>query len=230
MSATAKLNPAAPTFKAMFSRAKDSTHRPRHTGDEHEEHADDYPSSASRASRDEYSIHTADSVAESYDSLEGALSNTALSEVASGSFGGSSVGRGENSFQKLLRKGSSSKFSISSFRGKEVGLFGKRGERNASADRSSSFGEGEEELALGGGVSVTSSPMPPTSAGAEKGDKEKGVEKGEKGTEKGAKGEGRMSVNWGRFGIKKKERGRVSEDMERASETDVTEDEGRGRS
>lgn len=230
MSATAKLNPAAPTFKAMFSRAKDSTHRPRHTGDEHEEHADDYPSSTSRASRDEYSIHTADSVAESYDSLEGALSNTALSEVASGSFGGSSVGRGENSFQKLLRKGSSSKFSISSFRGKEVGLFGKRGERNASADRSSSFGEGEEELALGGGVSVTSSPMPPTSAGAEKGDKEKGVEKGEKGTEKGVKGEGRMSVNWGRFGIKKKERGRVSEDMERASETDVTEDEGRGRS
>ncbi|OBT57095.1 hypothetical protein VE04_02184 [Pseudogymnoascus sp. 24MN13] len=198
--------------------------------DEHDEHDDDYPSSISRAS-----VHTADSVAESYDSLEGAVSNTALSEVASGSFGGSSVGRGENSFQKLLRKGSSSKFSISSFRGKEVGLFSKRPERNASADRSSSFGEGEEELALGSGgaglVSVTSSPMPPTHAGgAEKGDKEKGVEKGEKsGDGKGVGREGRMSVNWGRFGIKKKERGRVSEDMERASEAEGTEDEGRGR-
>ncbi|KFY08142.1 hypothetical protein V492_06477, partial [Pseudogymnoascus sp. VKM F-4246] len=230
MSATAKLNPAAPTFKAMFSRAKDSTHRPRHGSDEHEEHVDDYPSSTSRASRDAHSVHTADSVAESYDSLEGALSNTALSEVASGSFGGSSVGRGENSFQKLLRKGSSSKFSISSFRGKEVGLFSKRGERNASADRSSSFGEGDEEYTLGGGVSVTSSPMPPTSAGGEKGEKDKGGDKGEKGGDgKGAKGEGRMSVNWGRFGIKKKERGRASEDMERASEAEGTEDEGRGR-
>jgi hypothetical protein len=63
----------------------------------------------------------------------------------------------------------------------------------------------------------------------EKGDKEK--EKGEKAGEGkgGVKGEGRMSVNWGRFGIKKKERGRVSEDMERASEAEGTEDEGRGR-
>ena len=119
--------------------------------------------------------------------------------------------------------------SISSFRGKEVGLFSKRGERNASADRSSSFGEGDEEFGIPGGVSVTSSPMPPTSAGGEKEKGEKS-EKGEKGGDgKGVKGEGRMSVNWGRFGIKKKERGRVSEDMERASEAEGTEDEGRGR-
>jgi hypothetical protein len=126
----------------------------------------------------------------------------------------------ESSLQKLLRKGSSSKFSISSFRGKESSLFGgKKGgstnsDRNASGDRSSIFGdveEGGEDNILGRSVdSVTSSPQI-----------------GSMGTPK----EGRMSVNWGRFSIKKGKSGaRTSMDAgdrerERASEAEVTEDE-----
>jgi hypothetical protein len=126
----------------------------------------------------------------------------------------------ETSLQKLLRKGSSSKFSISSFRGKDSSLFGsKKGgsgnsDRNASGDRSSSFGdmeEGGEDNPLGRSVdSVTSSPQI-----------------GGVGTPK----EGRMSVNWGRFSIKKgKGGGRTSMDAgerekERASEAEGTEDE-----
>jgi len=128
----------------------------------------------------------------------------------------------ETSLQKLLRKGSSSKFSISSFRGKDSSLFGgKKGgsvnsDRNASGDRSSNFGdteEGGEDHTLGRSVdSVTSSPQ---TGGA--------------GTPK----EGRMSVNWGRFSIKKGKSGaRTSMDAaerekERASEAEGTEDEER---
>lgn len=232
MSATAKLNPAAPTFKAVFGRGKDreKTEHPRSnrkhrkdTSESADEYLDDYPPSASHVSRDTHSIHTQDSITESYDSLERATSNTAMSDglAAYSTLSGrsSEVRDGkENSFQKLLRKGSSSKFSISSFRAKESGLFGsKKGaasERNASGDRSSSFGEGEGEEAGRSmeNVGVTSSPMPLQGEG--KGAEGKGA----------GPWEGRMSVNWGRFSIKKK--GRVSEEIERASETEGTEDEG----
>lgn len=222
MSATPKLNPAAPTFKAMFGRAKSekektkakSSRKESESADEHARPSYDASVSSSRLSRDEHSIHTQPSMTESYDSLERAVSNTAMSDVAptySTLSGRSSEVRDakENSFQKLLRKGSSGKFSIASFRAKDSGLFGsKKGagvERNASGERSSSFGDvdegGEEAGRSVENIGVTSSPMV--------GWPEK---EGKAGTPTGK--EGRMSVNWGRFSIKKK--GRASGEMDRA--------------
>lgn len=219
-SATAlpKLNPNAPTFKAMFGRSskteKDKSDKPEKTkgkgrAKESSESMDDHGAvgdlspSDSRKSRDARSIHTT-SVTESHESLDRTASST-TSEIIN-----SRDGR-ENSFQKLLRKGSSSKFSISSFRGKES-LFGsKKGssansDRNASGDRSSGFGD-TEESDFGRSVdSMTSSPQ--VGGGTPK--------------------EGRMGVNWGRFGLKKSKGGRASmESGERASETEGTEDEER---
>jgi hypothetical protein len=223
-SATAppKLNPNAPTFKAMFSRSS-KTDKERHEKPEKSKGkgrskenldstddpgpVDDLSPSDSRKSRDTRSIHTV-SVTESHESLDRTVSNT-LSEMTNVKDGK------ENSFQKLLRKGSSSKFSISSFRGKESLFGGKKGgstnsDRNASGDRSSSFGDVEEcgeDSHLGRSAdSITSSPQ--VGSGTPK--------------------EGRMSVNWGRFGLKKGKGGRASmESGERASETEGTEDEER---
>ncbi|KAI0383999.1 hypothetical protein F5Y04DRAFT_233915 [Hypomontagnella monticulosa] len=147
--------------------------------------------SESRKSRDAFSVGTP-SVTESRESLalEHTLSNTP-SDQANG-FGGKDQ---ESGFRKLLRKGSSSKFSFSSVRG----LGAKKGpssvtnsDKNASAERSS-FDEYAEDSS-GGGVglnlgrsydSLHSSPsLGPTSAGRHAKDK---------------------SVSWGsRFTIKKK--------------------------
>ena len=100
-----------------------------------------------------------------------------------------------SSFQKLLRKGSSSKFSLSSIRNKESGFFGgKKGPSSATnsdrADREGSFDEFGEDAGFGRSLdSVTSSPMIGSLGSGEFKGKEK-----EAGTPK----EGRMSVNWGR--------------------------------
>jgi len=108
---TPKLNPAAPTFKAMFirtSKADKGKGKAQDTDSADEaasKPSDDYSPAPPRKSRDTYSIRTDDSsMADSHESLDQTVSNTP-SEVK------------ENSFQKLLRKGSSSKFSLSSIRG-----------------------------------------------------------------------------------------------------------------
>lgn len=221
MSATPGLNPAAPTFKAMFSRGRTertdkSDKRKRDSFDGMDERHDEATSpSDSRKSRDGRSIRTQASVSESYDPLDRAVSDTP-SELTAPS--AASKESKETSFQKLLRKGSSSKFSIGSFRGKDTSLFGgKKGtysDRNASGERSSSVGDVDEAVEdaltqLGRSMdSVTSSPMT------------------------GTPRESRMSVNWGRFSIKKGKEKASSQRQslevgERASETEGTEDEGR---
>jgi hypothetical protein len=218
-SVTPKLNPAAPTFKAMFGLGSKSDKSEKTKGkgkDKDKTTSDATPESSlydegspteSRKSRDTRSIHTqSDSIAESQDSLDRTASNTP-SDLAS------SAGKDkENSFRQLLRKGSSSKF----FRSKEA-IFGsskKGSDRNASGDRSSNFEEfdetGEDERLGRGFDSVTSSPQPGGSTPKE----------------------GRRSVNWGRF--TKKVKGAATSrtsmeagerDKDRASETEGTEDE-----
>lgn len=243
---TPKLNPAAPTFKAMFSRSskgekgkgkdkdkeKDKEkekEKPAETSLITSLPADESQTnlsspSDSRKSRDTHSIHTQNSIADSYESLEMTPSSTPSDMAVA-----SSLNSKESSFRQLLRKGSSSKFSFSSIRGKDSGLFGgKKGtssaansDRNASTDRDGSFEEYREEL--GGGKSmesITSSPMIGSLGSIDSKGKDK-----EAGTPK----EGRMSVNWGRaFGIKKGKAGagRESLDIESSeAERTGTEDE-----
>jgi hypothetical protein len=173
----------------------------------------------SRLSRDTPSIHTQNSMAESHDSLERSSSNTP-SEMANPSV--SSTKDKESSFRQLLRKGSSSKFSLSSIRGKDSGLFsGKKGpssatnsDRNASVERDGSFDEYSEDM-LGKSVdSVTSSPMLGSNEWKNK-------------DNQAPPKEGR--INWGRFGLKAKDKtkNRESLDVDRSeTETTGTEDEG----
>ncbi|EMR62837.1 putative fibronectin type iii domain-containing protein [Eutypa lata UCREL1] len=138
----------------------------------------------SRRSRDTYSMDTP-SITESRESLslERSLSNT-----PSDSAMGHEPKEEASGFKKLLRKGSSSKFSLSSVRG----LGGKKGpgsatnsDRNMSVDRTSFDEFAEENNMLGRSFeSITSSPsMGPIGSG------------------KPAKDKG---VNWGRFSMKRK--------------------------
>lgn len=224
---TPRLNPAAPTFKAMFSR---SSKADKGKGREKTtELTDDRPLTAettspaeSRKSRDAPSIRTQDSMAESRDSLEKTSSNTP-SDMAQTTQGGKDK---ESSFRQLLRrKGSSSKFSLSSIRTKDSVRFGSRkggssatnSDRNASMERDGSFEEFDETVLGRSLESVTSSPLIGSLGSAEGKGKEK-----EAGTPK----EGR--INWGRFGLKKdKNKTRESLDVDRSeAETTGTEDEG----
>ena len=176
-----------------------------------------------RESRDGQSIKTLNSVTESYDSLENAMTSSdhglysSLSHKSSDHPGLAtsvgSVGRGENSFQKLLRKGSSSKFSIASFRNIGNKKGGASTERSDSRDRASASGveEGLDESRddLTPGNAPTSSPMIPQGEDRGKGkEAERPVP---------ASRESRMSVNWGRF-VPKGKKGRISGEMERPVE------------
>jgi hypothetical protein len=136
-------------------------------GIELSESHDDSPSD-SRVSRDTYSVHTGTSVSESHESLQLDLtqSNTP-SDMNSVST--SNPKDSDNVVRKLFRKGSSSKFSLSSRLGKESGLFKKgpgstsNSDRNTSAEQRSSIGDiddlGEEGAPFGRSYdSMASSP------------------------------------------------------------------------
>jgi hypothetical protein len=187
-----RLNPAAPTFMANIfrkeTRKEHSPDREKSRGKEKERHRDkskegrnkakevttpsiefpdnlEDPPSDSRVSRDGHSVHTLISVSESHESLN--LDTTASNSTTDMTH--SSYKDPENVVKKLFRKGSSSKFSLSSRLGKDSGLF-KKGpgsatysEKNLSAEHRSSIGDmddlGEDVTQLGRSYdSMTSSP------------------------------------------------------------------------
>lgn len=176
-----RLNPAAPTFSigGLFrskdkesdsgkekdkakskdktkDKAKDKETREKGKNKDFSAHSLDLPQgydaspTDSRKSRDAFSVHTQTSVSESRESL---TLDRAVSSTLSDS--NSNAKDQENAYRKLFRKGSSSKFSLSSRLSKESGLFKKgpgsttNSDKNMSADRSS-FGDiddlGEEAL------------------------------------------------------------------------------------
>lgn len=216
VSAAAKLNPTAPTFSFLgFSskseKAKERvSDKPTSSGDGSKSVNTSSPPE-SRKSRDTHSIHTQNSMAESHESLEITSSNTP-SEMTN-----QSMKDKESSFRQLLRKGSSSKFSLSSIRGKDSGLFGgkKGGSSIATSERDSSldgFGDDGQGVARNA-ESVTSSPMLGSGDWTAKGKENPGTPK-----------EGRMS-GWTR--AFKKGKARESLDVDRSeAETTGTEDEG----
>ncbi|KAL8694587.1 MAG: hypothetical protein Q9218_000769 [Villophora microphyllina] len=147
-SSTPKLNPAAPTFKMLFGRseqrkaakAEKANERAAEKAAEKErvKEADkanidevaslgeESSTSLSRLSRDAGSITTAESAADSQDSLEHSTSGTA-SEAAASS------GPRESLMQKITRKSSSSKFNVPW--GKERGgLFSKKAGEPSTPD------------------------------------------------------------------------------------------------
>jgi hypothetical protein len=226
---TPKLNPAAPAFKGFNFRGsksgkdkgkgKEKTADTIPSMDEIIQNADSSSPAEPRQSRDTPSVHTQHSMTESYESLERTSSN-APSETTNPS--AASAKEKESAFKQLLRKGSASKFSITSFRNKESGLFSaKKGgssaansDRNASVERDGSLDEYGEDGGIGKSVdSVTSSPMIGSTGSGEWTGKQAGTPK-----------EGRKSMNWSRFGMKKK--GRESSELDRSeAETTGTEDE-----
>ncbi|RDL32999.1 Uncharacterized protein BP5553_08438 [Venustampulla echinocandica] len=226
---TPKLNPAAPTFRAMFSRpnkaekdkgkGKEKATDPSASPEETTQQTSASSPSESRKSRDTHSVHTQNSVAESSESLERIISDTPSELMNPGAPGSKDK---ESSFTRLLRKGSSSKFSLSSIRGKDAGLFSsKKGTSSAAnsdrAERDSSIDFGEDAGLVRSFDSVTSSPMIGSLGSGEWKGKER-----DPGTPK----EGRMSVNWGRAFGRKKGKGRESLDVDRSeAEMTGTEDE-----
>lgn len=180
-----RLNPNAPTFMGqIFRRDKDGERsfgrkdkdrgkekkrdeRPPEGGApsiEFTPSLDESPSD-SRISRDAYSVHTQTSVSESHDSF--ILDPNTSSDIQSNA--GSATKDQENVVRKLFRKGSSSKFSLSSRLGKDSGLFKKgpgsttNSDRNLSADQRSSIGDIDdlgEDVQFGRSYdSMTSSPV-----------------------------------------------------------------------
>lgn len=131
--------------------------------------SDDSPSD-SRMSRDTFSVHTQTSVSESHDSLplDASSSNTPMDATA-GLTSNPREAENVNGIRKLLRKGSSGKFSLSSRLGKDSSLFKKgpgsatNSDKNLSAEHRSSIGDldelGEDPSQFGRSYdSVTSSP------------------------------------------------------------------------
>ncbi|RYP70729.1 hypothetical protein DL769_004879 [Monosporascus sp. CRB-8-3] len=225
-----RLNPAAPSFMGGFFRARpDKTKEAnRDTKDQKDKFknkgkakgtkeregrasvstaseaavpsADETPSE-SRQSRDTFSVDTP-SMSESRDSLN---LDQAFSNTASDSAAGLEPKEEASGFKKLLRKGSSSKFSLSSVRG----LAGKKGpgsatnsDRNMPTDRTS-FDELAEDMLGRSYDSVASSPSVGPLSGT-KPVKEKGV-------------------NWGRFTMKRKPgKEKESLDLDRSQSSPTT--------
>lgn len=225
---TPKLNPAAPAFKGFSflgsksgkdkGKGKEKAADTTMSMDEVILNADSSSLAEPRPSRDTPSIHTQNSMAESYESLERTSSNTP-SEMTNPS--AASTKEKESTFKQLLRKGSASKFSMS-FRSKESGLFSaKKGgssaansDRNASVERDGSLDEYGEDGGFGKSAdSVTSSPMVGSTGS------------GEWGKQAGTPKEGRKSMNWPRFGRKKEVRESSEVDRSEAETTGTEEDE-----
>lgn len=150
-----RLNPAAPTFMGHIFRKDRDRSKDKGKGleattpswDLSPSHDDSPP--GSRPLRDTPSIHTQTSVSESHESLQLDFTpSNAASDLNPTS--ASSAKEPENAVRKLFRKGSSSKFSLSSRLGKDSGLFKKgsgsasNSDRNASADHRSSIGDADD--------------------------------------------------------------------------------------
>ncbi|UNI23500.1 hypothetical protein JDV02_009318 [Purpureocillium takamizusanense] len=175
-----RLNPNAPTFMGNMGNIfrKDRDKEKDRTKDKGKSSTvgtpsielppsfDDSPSD-SRMSRDTQSVHTQPSVSESHESLQldSAVSNTASETNLAATHSKDP----ENVVKKLFRKGSSSKFSLSSRLGKDSGLFKKtpgsasNSDKNMSAEHRSSLGDlddlGEDVAILGRSYdSMASSP------------------------------------------------------------------------
>jgi hypothetical protein len=127
---TPKLNPTAPTFK-IFGRndAKKAEKAAEKAAAEKagelqtESTFEQTSASGNRNSRDTRSIHTQNSVAESHDSLDRSISTTPSDSAA---LSGASSKDKESFIQKITRKSSSSKFSISAHWKDKGGLFSKK--------------------------------------------------------------------------------------------------------
>ncbi|KAL6863018.1 hypothetical protein ACO1O0_003262 [Amphichorda felina] len=159
-----RLNPSAPTFIGLFRKDKDAPSErdkgkgkgkdPKGKGREGSLDLpfspDDSPSD-SRMSRDTFSLHTQTSVSESHDSLslDASSSNTPI-DLTTSLTSNPREAENVNGIRKLLRKGSSGKFSLSSRLGKDSSLFKKgpgsatNSDKNFSAEHRSSIGDLEE--------------------------------------------------------------------------------------
>ena len=196
-----KLNPAAPTFKTIFSRSEakkaeraEKAERAAERAAEREMEKDlewlreDSSPTENRHSRDDYSIATEESVA-SHESLDHSLSGTPSESTTPSALGGKDR---QSIFQKITRKSSSSKFNIP-WKDK-AGLFSKK------AVDPPTPGEMEEEESGGSQVgksveSVGSSPQLGSTVG-------------------------RSSISWNTLRRKTKKGDKTaSEASERASET-----------
>lgn len=212
-SQTPRLNPNAPAFMAMFGRSKTSR-KDNSANEDHSTHDEAHSPSDSRKSKDSRSIHTQNSVAESYDSLDRTDSNAPsdLQITSQASKEGT-----ETSFQKLFRKSSSSKFSIGSFTNRMSSKSkSQAGTPTTSSIERGSVGDLDEhgEDLLGRSMeSATSSPMYGSIGGGS-----------QSGTPRKS-GWNRFSISAGRKGKDKSEKDVDASEPSLTSGAETTEDE-----
>ena len=145
---TPRLNPAAPSFKTLFSRGdakkaakadkaaekvREKDFEVEDTDSAHDEQSPQNP----RLSRDAQSIVTSASVSESHDSLDRSTSGTP-SEVAT------PPGPKETLMQRISRKGSSSKFNVP-WAKERGGFFGRKTGEPSTPGGSTPHGEFDED-------------------------------------------------------------------------------------
>ncbi|EPE08652.1 fibronectin type iii domain-containing protein [Ophiostoma piceae UAMH 11346] len=180
---------------------------------------DDSSPSAARMSRDGYSVHTQASVADSRESLDYVVSNTASEPNSVGML--SSSKDSESALLKLFRKDSSVKRSLQRIsRTKGTGSIASS-ERNLSVDHRSSFGDyedlGDESVLSTSGGRRNGLGLPLTSAPS--GSVDSVTSSPSVGTSKSRDGKGDSikikGTGW--FSIKKKNRDKESLDIDRSS-------------
>lgn len=205
-----KLNPAAPVFKGFkincdskikIEKGKNcelmDTASLENINDEFPNKFDVSASLSLKKTHDASSIHTKNSLIESFDGLDHQNSKAQSEMIAN-------LGtkeKEESSFQRLFRKSSSSKFSISSFRGKDSGIFSAKKSVTVASDENDSLERVGSIDGLSGHHycssydSVNSSPI---YARNDSGECTKVKDKDP------LPKDGKLSMSWGRFGIKSK--------------------------
>ncbi|KAI9820129.1 MAG: hypothetical protein M1832_003836 [Thelocarpon impressellum] len=234
-----KLNPAAPTFKTIFSRSDakkaeraEKAEKAAEAAAEREKQKDlewlreDSSPIETRRSRDNRSVETEESTAESRDSLDHSISGTA-SESTPSAVGGRDK---PSIFQKITRKSSSSKFNIP-WKDK-AGLFSKRGptepptpgEMDEAGSGESVFGKSVESVTsspnLAAGSSGSGGLVGVVGSVGSGGGSGGGSGVGGAGSGSGSGSLGRSSLSWSALRRRPKREGKAaSEASERASET-----------
>ncbi|POS88257.1 hypothetical protein EPUL_000992, partial [Erysiphe pulchra] len=202
---TPKLNPEAPAFQKFnindYQQLKMQKYRNDETDELHSSAIQNTLTSHQAKSKNQpLSAHTRKSVSENYEILDHETSGTPLELISS--LNGKE--KEESSLQRLLRKGSSSKFSISSFRSKEASLFSGKKSSTTYSDRNPSF-EQEDSIQRASGDSKSKSLDSITSSYSS--GKNNVIELTQ--SKDHAFKDGRINVSWGRFGFKGK-KGRES--------------------
>lgn len=207
-SITPKLNPEAPAFQKFsindYQEPKMENYRNDETDPLHSSAIKNTKTSHQSKSKSQSpspishdSTISRKNILENHEVLDHETNGTPLESISSLN----GKGKDESSLQRLLRKGSSSKFSISSFRSKDTSIFSGKRSSTTYSDRNPSF---EREGSIHRASGDFKSRSLDSRRSSHSSGKNHTVELTQNKDKDHAFKEGRLSVSWGRFGFKGK--------------------------